>query len=56
VQTRETRCERVILITTKDNSLLKTVFGLKLLHLGLKSANLRRFSAKSQEAVTVPRV
>jgi hypothetical protein len=55
VQTREIRCEMVVLVIAQDNALLKTAFGLKLLHLSLKSANLGCFSAKSQELVTVPR-
>jgi hypothetical protein len=56
VRTHEIRCGKVILITAEDNSLLNTVFGLTLLHLGLKSANVGPFSAKSQEPVTVPPV
>ncbi len=55
MQTREIRCETVVLITAQDNALLKTVSGLKLLHLSLKSADLGCCSAKSQELVTVPR-
>ncbi len=54
--TNEFRCGEVILITAQDNSLLKSECGLKLLHLGLKPANLGLSSAKSQETVTVPRV
>jgi hypothetical protein len=53
---REVPCEKVVLVTAEYNSLLNRAFGLMLLHLGLTSANLRPFSAKSQETVTVPRM
>jgi hypothetical protein len=43
VRMSEIRCRKVILITALDNYLLKTVFRLKLLHLALKSADLRLF-------------